>query len=145
MAIRADVFKHGYRFNEIYGPKSGGYLMGGETEFIRRLSGMGHLSWFIKKSVVGHIIREYQMQKSWVIGRAFRLGRLKYILTKDSIADDTPLLFGISHRQLRELVNRYLDCFVGYVFRDEIRVFRAKWRIQILKGYYFESSKKLIS
>ncbi len=142
MAIRANVFKHGHRFNDNYGPSSGQYIMGGETEFIKRLSELGHLSWFIKKSVVGHLIREYQMQKSWIIKRAFRLGKLKYILTKDSFAADTHLLFGAPYCQLRKMISHYIDYFIGYVFCDELRVFRAEWRIQILKGYYSESSNK---
>jgi len=118
--------------------------MGGEVEFTKRLSALGNLSWFIKNSVVGHIIRKNQMQKPWIIKRAFRLGKLRYWMIKDSVADNTPLLFGAPRCHLRNLIIRYIDCFVGLIFLDELRVFRAKWRIQILKGYYSESSNKRV-
>ena len=33
MAIRADIFASGYRFNENIGPQAGQYIMGSEVEF----------------------------------------------------------------------------------------------------------------
>ena len=144
MAIRADVFKQGYRFDENIGPSHGQYIMGGEVEFTKRLSALGNLSWFIKNSVVGHIIRKNQMQKPWIIKRAFRLGKLKYWMIKDSIADDTPKLFGAPCWKLRNLIGRYIDSFVGLIFLDKSRVFHAKWDIQYIKGYYSESSNKRV-
>src|SRR5581483_3201021 len=41
MAVRADVFQSGYRFNTSVGPSAGSYAMGSETEFTNRLARSG--------------------------------------------------------------------------------------------------------
>ena len=41
MAIRASIFRDGYRFDEDFGPREGSYAMGSETELTQRLATAG--------------------------------------------------------------------------------------------------------
>ncbi len=79
MAVRADIFKAGHRFDTAIGPDgSDTYPMGSETEFIRRMDRAGFKPWFSKRVVVHHMIRSYQIEKEWVLNRAIRFGRGRY-------------------------------------------------------------------
>lgn len=82
IAVRAEVFRCGARFNESIGPRAGSYAMGGETEFLQRLSRLGHKAWHVRTAVVEHYIREYQMDKSWLLGRAIRFGRGQFLVSQ---------------------------------------------------------------
>jgi glycosyltransferase involved in cell wall biosynthesis len=76
MAFRARVFRDGHRFNERIGPNgSKSYAMGAEVEFCRRLQAAGYGMWFCSTAVVKHIIRDYQLTRRWLCGRAYRHGR----------------------------------------------------------------------
>lgn len=76
MAIRASVFADGLRFNENIGPDgSGAYAMGSETELATRLAAMGHRCLFSNAPMVRHIIRAKQMERVWILLRAYRWGR----------------------------------------------------------------------
>src|SRR5208337_3538308 len=75
LAIRAEVFKGGLRFNTSIGPRGNNYPMGSETELVRGLGRQGHKAWHVRDAVVEHFVRKDQMDKSWVLGRAIRFGR----------------------------------------------------------------------
>lgn len=76
MAIRASALAGGIRFNVDIGPSAArAYPMGSETELLRRLAAKGHKSWFAQGVRVGHIIRPQQMDRAWVVSRAYRWGR----------------------------------------------------------------------
>lgn len=82
MAIRAEVFKKGTRFDESIGPCGSSYAMGGETELVLRLARQGHKAWHVHGAVVEHFIREYQMDKSWLLSRAILFGRGRFRLSQ---------------------------------------------------------------
>jgi GT2 family glycosyltransferase len=75
MAVRRRIFEEGTRFNEALGPRGGSYAMGDETEFILRLRRLGHDAVFLPGAVLRHQIRPEQLDRSWVISRAFSQGR----------------------------------------------------------------------
>ena len=76
MAIRSAVFAAGARFAEHVGPDATNpvYLMGSETELVRRLHGQGHAQWFAAEARVTHIIRPEQVEEGWILDRAYRFG-----------------------------------------------------------------------
>jgi GT2 family glycosyltransferase len=76
MAIRRDVFDSGVRFDPRVGPRNASYIMGSETELLRRLKKAGHVPVYIPGSIVYHRIRQEQLTDRWLYGRAFRYGRL---------------------------------------------------------------------
>ena len=51
------------------------YIMGAETEFLRRAREAGHVPIFIPAAHVGHIIQPHQLTDDYLIARAYRLGR----------------------------------------------------------------------
>jgi glycosyltransferase involved in cell wall biosynthesis len=75
MAIKTDIFKLGYTFDENIGPNGSDYVMGSETEFLGRLAMAGYKAMFLKKVVVNHQIRKEQLTLSWLKSRAVRQGK----------------------------------------------------------------------
>ena len=75
MAVRRVIFDRGVRFNEQVGPRQGLYIMGSETDLIRRLKAMGHEAVYLPRSVVRHRIRPEQLSPRWLLSRGFRYGR----------------------------------------------------------------------
>jgi len=76
VAIRRQVFDAGVRFNPRIGPHRSSYIMGSETEFVRRLKRQGYAPVYVPRSIVRHRIRPEQFKDRWLFGRAFRYGRL---------------------------------------------------------------------
>src|SRR5262249_12048730 len=64
LAIRAEVFYRGTRFDPLIGPKGAEYPMGSEAELLQRLKRQGHEAWYAREAVVEHFIRAYQINKS---------------------------------------------------------------------------------
>jgi GT2 family glycosyltransferase len=84
MAVRRTVFDSGLRFNEYIGPRGNSYAMGSETEFNLRLRALGHHAVYLPNAVVHHQIRPNQLDRSWLVGRAYREGRGEARLHPDS-------------------------------------------------------------
>ena len=63
MAIRAEAFEPGIRFDEDVGPRGRDYAMGSETDLSLRLAAAGHQAWFCRQAIVGHLIRPEQMTR----------------------------------------------------------------------------------
>ncbi|MBA3068766.1 MAG: glycosyltransferase [Hyphomonas sp.] len=75
MAVRAHVFKSGFRFDPAFGPNGSiGYPMGSETELMERLERAGHRAWFAERACVRHMIRASQLDATSIVQRAFRHG-----------------------------------------------------------------------
>jgi GT2 family glycosyltransferase len=76
MAVRAELFRAGLRFDAAIGPDgSSSYAMGSETELGRRLGDMGVRCWFSEGPKVEHIVRPRQLQPHAMILRGYRWGR----------------------------------------------------------------------
>jgi GT2 family glycosyltransferase len=103
MAIRSEVFRDGYRFDESIGPRQGEYPMGSETELTRRLSRAGRRAWHTPRSVVEHIIRASQMEREWVLARAVRYGRGQYRLSGGN-GGERASAFGVPIRLLAGVI-----------------------------------------
>jgi len=132
MAVRADVFQSGYRFNTSVGPSAGSYAMGSETEFTNRLARSGFRCWHCKGAVVEHIVRRSQMEKTWVLNRALRYGRGQYRLTKSEL---TPkLLFGFPRYLIREVIVQWARLQTLRLTGSEEEQFKARWLLKYLAG-----------
>jgi len=75
LAVRRRVLDAGLRFNEDVGPMPGRYMMGSETDFLRRAERAGFKAWFDQRIRVRHAIRPEQMAFEWIVARGFRYGR----------------------------------------------------------------------
>lgn len=76
MAIRRQIFDAGVRFNPRVGPRQASYIMGSETELVWQLKNQGSVPVYVPRSIVRHRIRPEQFTDRWLLGRAFRYGRL---------------------------------------------------------------------
>jgi len=74
--VRRRVFDSGLRFNPDIGPNGSNYVMGSESDFLKRARAKGYTELYVPSSLVYHQIRPEQVTHSWLFGRAFRLGRM---------------------------------------------------------------------
>lgn len=140
MAVRRRVFDAGHWFDESVGPSGRNYVMGSETEFTIRVEQRGYRSWFTNDAVVCHIIRTHQTVPDWVIRRAYRFGRNQWIQIGGT--ETGSKLAGIP----RWRFSAYgAECFkyLGARFkRDADALFKARWEISFLSGYFSEAFRR---
>ena len=139
MAVRADVFKRGFRFDVSIGPRGVNYAQGSEAEFVNRLGEHFYTAWHVQNAEVEHFIRQFQMQKSWILGRAIRFGRGQYRLNHATHPVPTVLWFGAPrylYRQLLEQTATMLKCMISF---DQKRFFRARWMLNYFRGILIEA------
>ncbi len=139
MAVRRRVFDAGHRFNEDIGPAAGQYIMGSETEFSGRVEKAGHKAWFVADAVVAHIIRPHQMEREWILQRAFRLGRHMCLAEHDSIPPDVPRIRGAPRWKYRELAEALTRRWWALARGDFDSRFRADWSVNYLRGYLYQA------
>jgi L-malate glycosyltransferase len=132
MAVRGEVFRQGYRFDETMGPAAGDYAMGGEVSFTRLLDGAGFRSWFCPSARVAHHIRPQQLRTEWILARAHRYGRGACRLAKPG---QFPELFGAPRWMLRKYVEQLCGLAAATLLRQRERIFQRRWELAYLGGY----------
>ena len=137
MAVRRRVFDASHRFNENVGPCGENYLMGSETEFTTRVYEQGFRSWFCNAALVKHIIRENQLDREWVLSRAYRNGR-GWWHQQPKRGFTVPCIAGLPRCRFRVLAGEYGRLLLATLRRDSVAGFRAHWQIRFLKGYLTE-------
>lgn len=75
MAVRRRVFAQGHRFDTSIGPAGSDYVMGSETEFVKRMAKLGSEAVYLPDAVVTHQIRPEQLHWGWLCQRVYRQGR----------------------------------------------------------------------
>jgi len=141
MAVRAEWFRKGHRFDERLGPNgSATYAMGSETEFTLRLAIAEQVHcWHCPGARVHHIIRPRQLSRAWVLRRAFRLGRC---LRRESeqraragrphVARDVPAICaGLTHG--------LVDLVSARRAADARRAFEARWQLNLWFGCLYQA------
>ncbi len=139
MAIRSDIFKKGYRFDETIGPKGSNYAMGSETIFLLRLTKAGFKVWHCKKAVVHHVIQSSQMTQDWVLKRAIRRGRGKYLVDALDSPGSLALLLGIPWSLLLPILVQSLRVGRAWWRGDAEKIFKARWEFNFLIGRAIEA------
>ncbi len=125
MAIRAEVFANGLRFDGSVGPsQKKNYIMGSETSLIKHLESIGHKPVYLPNAIVHHIIRPEQLLFHWLKKRAMRSGR--GVASRESI--DSATIFNIPRYLLRRLLETYCESKIS---RD-----KKKRAILTLKVWY---------
>ena len=142
MAVRRSIFDAGHRFNEDVGPAAGQYIMGSETDFSGRLQKAGHHAWFVAEAVVSHIIRPYQLEKKWLVQRAYRLGRHMAMDEWAQIPASAPRWRGAPRWKYRELAEHYLAKWIASACGDADGRFKAEYDIQYLHGYLYQAAQR---
>jgi len=136
-AIRARALA-GQRFDPGTGPDgTATYAMGAETEFVVRLGGLGHRCYHVPTAVVQHTIRPNQMERPWILQRAFRYGRLKARLsTARARARHVAGIPGYLYRRLGANAVVWLAATLARQARTR---FDAAWAYRETLGYMAES------
>jgi len=137
MAVRGEVFRHGYRFDESIGPAAGEYAMGGEVSFTRLLEEAGFQSWFCPAARVAHHIRPVQLKPLWVIARARRYGRGACRLTRPG---QFPEFLGAPRWMLRKYLEELCGLCAALMLRQPERIFQRRWELAYLGGYIAEAA-----
>jgi glycosyltransferase involved in cell wall biosynthesis/GT2 family glycosyltransferase len=136
MAVRRAVFDAGFRFDESLGPNGGEYAMGGETSFTRRVAAAGFRSWFCRDAVVAHHIRAHQLQAPFLLQRARRFGRGQY---RQEPPGAVPEWLGVPRWMFRRWLQEALGAALAWARGDAIAVFRHRWELAYLQGYWREA------
>lgn len=139
MAVRAQIFGQGLRFDPSIGPRGSSYAMGSETEFVARLARAGHRCWHVADAEVEHFIREYQLEQRWIFGRAIRFGRGHYRLTYREQPSHASTLRGVPVDLLKEMVVQSLLFVKAVASLDRESAFRARWSFNLLRGSAIEA------
>lgn len=139
MAIRAEVFKGGIRFNTSIGPRGHNYPMGSETELVLRLVREGHKAWHVRDAVVEHFIREDQMNKSWVLRRAIRFGRGRFRISQTVDAVAVPCCLGMPVSLFPRLFKKGVKRAIARLSFNEQAIFSARWEFNYLLGNIIEA------
>lgn len=134
MAVRTNVFQSGIRFNPNIGPCGVDYPMGSETELVTRLGRQGHKAWYVKGAVVEHFIRQEQLDRSWVLNRAFRWGRGRYRMSQNA-----KLWMGLPRHLFRDIPKEALIIAAAWASFQKRNLFLSRWRFNILLGIATEA------
>lgn len=84
MVLRSDILSAHTLFNPDIGPRGRSYVMGGDTEFMKRLQHSGHRAIYLPSACVEHQIRDEQLNARWLRDRSFRLGRGVYFYSREN-------------------------------------------------------------
>jgi hypothetical protein len=138
MAVRKSVFDQGISFNEHIGPNGGNYVMGSETDFLRRLNKAGHNAFFAPQIVVGHIIRPWQLESKWLASRAFKAGRslVNHQLNQDKV-NKVALFCGYPRWALAKYLKDSFKFYFQFGIKN-ISYYEHLWARNHIKGYLFE-------
>lgn len=134
MAVRSEIIKAGYQFDASVGPVGSRYRMGEDADFLQALSKAGYRAWHCKRAVVAHIIRKEQMNKKWVLRRAFPAGGADYRRELRDDPNSPALLFGMPRYILREVLTQAFRLGSARLSQDSDAVFRERWRLHYLMG-----------
>lgn len=139
MAVRADIFAHGYRFDTQIGPRGASYAMGSETEFVRRLMKLGFRAWYCQDAIVEHLIPAAHLRTSWILSRAIRFGRGQYRITKHDEKQAFPSWLGVPRFLFRQMCIEQARLLVALFRVDRANLFRSRWEFNRLWGQAVEA------
>ena len=135
MMVRRRVFDQGLRFNPDIGPTGSNYVMGSEIDFLKRARTAGHTDVYVPSALVYHQIRPEQLTHSWILGRAFRLGRS--VPYRDQPKPDLK----IKKWMLREFVNLLVRYIYSYAVGTESERLENGIKLYILRGHIYQCYK----
>lgn len=141
MAIRAEWFRKGYRFDERLGPNgTATYAMGSETELTLRLAIAEQVrAWHCRQARVQHIIRPWQLSRAWVLRRAFRFGRSVRREFVQYARAGRPYTQCDASTICTRLWRHLVDLAQAWRAADARRAFEARWQLHLWAGCLYEA------
>jgi hypothetical protein len=142
MAIRAFLFKEGWKFNPAIGPDgSRTYVPGSEVDLTRRLEEAGNSSVFLPKSLVYHQIRSEQLDYKFHYGRAFRFGQQ---FSHEESKSNLRTFFGIPRYLIRKICRAYILFVLSFFNKDDKTKFDRGLNLWETRGRIYWYRKVLI-
>jgi hypothetical protein len=142
MALRRTIFDAGFTFDEGVGPDgSGDYAMGSETDLTTRAQTAGFKAWYAEQAMVHHLIREYQLERNWILQRAIRYGKgmCRRHLLRDHLAAPE-MLWGYPRHLVLQIARHRARAALLRPFSEE-RWFAERWAANVLTGWARESKR----
>jgi glycosyltransferase involved in cell wall biosynthesis len=139
MAVRANIFRAGYRFDTTIGPRGTQYPMGSETELVLRLKRAGHKAWHCEKAVVEHLIDKSQMTENWAMRRAVRFGRGQTRLEDELPTQPVRKWWGVPRYLVRIIGTQALRIAWATLKRNAGVRFEARWELNYAIGMAIEA------
>jgi glycosyltransferase involved in cell wall biosynthesis len=136
MAIRRRIFEAGARYDESIGPQGASYAMGSETKLNLDMYQSGNPSWFCPQAKVAHIIRVQQVQRAWILRRAFLFGRGQCRLA--TLAPSVEWL-GVPRWMLGRYLRDTFGAVCAWLRRDHADLFLRQWERSLLRGFFHEA------
>lgn len=130
-AVRSSVLESGFRFNTDFGPNSGQYLMGDETEFVYRLEQAGHIPVYLPAAMVHHQIRSEQLSMYWLRRRVASYGGTFAFM---SGLPHCPLLFGVPRYMYSLTLKAFLQYLRSCLFSNDKARFESELMYWYRKG-----------
>jgi glycosyltransferase involved in cell wall biosynthesis len=139
VAIRAEIFHRGYRFNTAIGPRPTSYTMGSEAELIRRLARDGETIWCCERATVEHLIPRSNLETPWILERAVRWGRCRCFFDALEAHETEPSWLGIPRWIFRAGVGQAARVAGAALSGNATGLLRARWRLHFLRGVAYEA------
>ena len=138
VAIRASVFRAGYRFDPTIGPRPTSYAMGSETDLISRLANDGYRVWCCEQAIVEHLVPRAHLKTSWILKRAERWGRARARFDARENPGPVPSWLGVPRWLFRAAAVQIGKAAAAALTADGAGVFRARWQLHELRGWAVE-------
>ena len=143
MMVRKKIFEMGNTFDESVGPNAGSYIMGSETTFNIRMEKKGYRCYFTPNAKVSHMIRPAQMQRNWILRRAYRFGKNMYVQNHNRYKEKYPTIAGVPRWMISKFVLKSVEgLFKGAPFKTT-QSFEAMWDVWHIAGYFSLAWKRL--
>jgi glycosyltransferase involved in cell wall biosynthesis len=142
MAVRAHIFRAGYRFDPSMGPRGPRYPMGGETELVKRLSEAGFRAWYCPHAVVEHFVCREHLDRPWILARAMRFGRGQHRLGAGHQPIGTRMWLGVPRWYVRAFLESVLAMGRARLAGDPENAFRARWQFNYWLGGILEARRQ---
>jgi len=143
MAVRRSVIEAGFRFDESRGPSQGLYIMGVETEYTARLAAHGYKCWFTPKARVQHIVRPFQLEKNWVVDRAFKYGRDIFLKKQHLYKSRFPTIWGVPRWMYVKYAKQWAVRLAATFKGDEIAALAAYWELRYCEGHFYQARRRV--
>jgi glycosyltransferase involved in cell wall biosynthesis len=127
-AVRADSLAE-VTLDATIGPGSESGAMGSETTLIKSLLDRGSSIVYVPGSTVEHLVTPDQLSRTYLLRRAFRLGRG---LARWDVDDHSPRLAGVPRYLWREVASTWVASRLPW--RDDLARFEARLAHQRAKG-----------
>ena len=136
MAVRKAVFSEGERFDETVGPRQGSYIMGSETDFLRRAITRFGQAVYVPEAKVEHQVREEQLRLRWLWGRGVRYGR--QLAFQDAANGSKQSPEGFPRWILRDAISQLGRLVPLLVSGKQSHAFDTWMELAVLRGYWLQ-------